>query len=450
MSEYALWALIIGILSTASLPLGSLIGMGTRPSARLVGALAAFGAGALLAALSVELVAPTMLHASEGIHERDGAIALLIGGVIGGVFFWILDQVLNAHGGYLRKTATAITYLGRRRTARNKQLVEHLAKSEVFRSIPPDHINLLVEKLRPVAFIPREVIFTEGSNGDRLYIIDEGEIELKRGGDLLGKFGAGNILGEIALLTGGPRTASATSLTATTALELTKEEFDHICQSAPDIGDAVRRLAGSRLEDLGRREAASAEASVKWANQAAQALRSGDRALTPAELRHAAHAQSGAPLAIWLGITLDGIPECFVLGATVLDIIHRQASGGQPTLLTVIPYTFLIGLILSNVPEALSSSVGLINQGWKKWKVLMLWTSLVVIGSILTMFGFYFGEDVPHIVEIGAEGMAAGAMLTMIAQTMIPEAVHLGGANVVGLSTLSGFLMTVAFKLIES
>jgi len=65
------------------------------------------------------------------------------------------------------------------------------------------------------------------------------------------------------------------------------------------------------------------------------------------------------------------------------------------------------------------------------------------------MFGFYFGEDVPHVIEVAAEGMAAGAMLTMIAQTMIPEAVHLGGANVVGLSTLTGFLLTAAFKLIE-
>jgi zinc transporter ZupT len=47
------------------------------------------------------------------------------------------------------------------------------------------------------------------------------------------------------------------------------------------------------------------------------------------------------------------------------------------------------------------------------------------------------------------QGLAAGSMLTMIAQTMIPEAVHLGGANVVGLSTLMGFLSAVAFKLLQ-
>jgi len=52
-------------------------------------------------------------------------------------------------------------------------------------------------------------------------------------------------------------------------------------------------------------------------------------------------------------------------------------------------------------------------------------------------------------VEVGLEGIAAGAMLTMIAQTMIPEAVHLGGSAMVGLSTLAGFLAAVGFKLVE-
>ena len=47
------------------------------------------------------------------------------------------------------------------------------------------------------------------------------------------------------------------------------------------------------------------------------------------------------------------------------------------------------------------------------------------------------------------EGLAAGAMLTMIAAAMIPEAVHLSGSRITGLSTLAGFLAAVAFKLLE-
>jgi hypothetical protein len=48
-----------------------------------------------------------------------------------------------------------------------------------------------------------------------------------------------------------------------------------------------------------------------------------------------------------------------------------------------------------------------------------------------------------------AEGLAAGAMLTMIAAAMIPYAVHMGKANAVGLSTLAGFLAAISFKLLE-
>ncbi len=449
MEQFALWALIIGILSTASLPLGSVLGMAFRPKASIVGALAAFGGGALLAALSVELIAPTMMNASQSDEGKHLAYALLVGGVLGGVFFWILDQLLNARGGYLRKTATAITYMSRSRSKRMSGLVKKLSVSTLFRSIPPAQIELLLQRLRPVVFNPLEVIFHEGSKGDSLFIIESGEITLTRDGKNIGNLTGGDIVGEIALLTGGARTATAKATILVTAMELNRHDFNAICEHAPEFEAAVRDLAGARLEELGHRDAALAELSSKWAEEASFAIRKGNHVPTAGELHQAAHEQSGAALAIWLGITLDGIPECFVLGATVLDTIHRQAAVGTPTLMSVMPYTFLVGLILSNVPEALSSSVGMLNQGWKKWKVLMLWTSLVVIGSILTMVGFYFGADVPHWLEVGAEGMAAGAMLTMIAQTMIPEAVHLGGANIVGLSTLAGFLMTVAFKLVE-
>ncbi len=449
MDQFALWALIIGVLSTASLPLGSVLGMAFRPKASIVGALAAFGGGALLAALSVELIAPTMMTASQSEEGRHLAYALLVGGVLGGVFFWILDQLLNARGGYLRKTATAITYMSKSRSKQMAGLVAKLSASQLFRSIPPAQIELLLPRLRHVVFNPQEIMFKEGSQGDSLYIIESGETHLTRAGEQIGKLSEGDIVGEIALLTGGPRMATARATSLVEAIELNRHDFEALCKHAPEFETAVRNLAGARLEELGRKDAANAEHSARWAEAASSALRKGSRVPTPGELHREAHAKSGAALGIWLGITLDGIPECFVLGATVLDIIQRQSQGGSPTLISVIPYTFVIGLILSNVPEALSSSVGMLNQGWKKWKVLMMWSSLVVIGSILTMVGFYFGKDVPHSIEVGAEGMAAGAMLTMIAQTMIPEAVHLGGANIVGLSTLAGFLMTVAFKLVE-
>ncbi len=65
-------------------------------------------------------------------------------------------------------------------------------------------------------------------------------------------------------------------------------------------------------------------------------------------------------------------------------------------------------------------------------------------GRTMRLFCLFFPTWV-----VFAEGLAAGAMLTMIAAAMIPEAVHLGNANAVGLSTLVGFLAAISFKLLE-
>ncbi|MBC7861476.1 MAG: hypothetical protein IAF38_00795 [Bacteroidia bacterium] len=83
------------------------------------------------------------------------------------------------------------------------------------------------------------------------------------------------------------------------------------------------------------------------------------------------------------------------------------------------------------------------------FKIMMMWMSLVLIIALGSMGGYFLGAEIPHEAMIAVEGLAAGAMLTMIAQTMIPEAVHIGGTKVVGLSTLIGYMSAVAFKIFE-
>ena len=125
-----------------------------------------------------------------------------------------------------------------------------------------------------------------------------------------------------------------------------------------------------------------------------------------------------------------------MIGAGLLTVVNAKLAHGPPAFLEVVPFTLIAGLFLSNFPEAMSSSVGMKSQGWSTPKILLLWSSLVIV----TALGSVVGAQVSHKLVIGIEGIAAGPMLTMIAQTMIPEAVHLGGPNVVGLSTLAGFL----------
>ena len=142
----------------------------------------------------------------------------------------------------------------------------------------------------------------------------------------------------------------------------------------------------------------------------------------------------GAPLAIWLGITLDGIPESLVIGASMTQA-HVSVS-------------LIAGLFLANYPEALSSSVGMRQQGMSYKRILFMWTSLMILTGIGAALGSLFFVDASPTSFALIEGLAAGAMLTMIAETMLPEAYFKGG-SVVGMSTLCGFLAAIFFKTLE-
>ena len=136
-------------------------------------------------------------------------------------------------------------------------------------------------------------------------------------------------------------------------------------------------------------------------------------------------------------------------GVTAM-VISKTVGETPPALMSLIPFTLIAGLFLSNLPEAFSSSIGMREQGWKVSKIVLLWLSLVLTSALSSYLGYVIGTNVSHVTIVFVEGVAAGAMLTMIAQTMIPEAVHMGGGSTVGLSTLAGFVASVAFKLLET
>lgn len=108
--------------------------------------------------------------------------------------------------------------------------------------------------------------------------------------------------------------------------------------------------------------------------------------------------------AIVLGSVLDGIPESFVLGFSVL-----QGS---------VSLSLLTGVVLSNLPEGMASTSGLHKAGWPTRRILAMW-GLVVLGSALAAG---LGHAVSDADSGGlAQAFAAGALLTMVADTMLPE-----------------------------
>jgi ZIP family zinc transporter len=116
----------------------------------------------------------------------------------------------------------------------------------------------------------------------------------------------------------------------------------------------------------------------------------------------------GSPLAIVLGSVLDGIPESFVLGLTVLQ-------GG-------VSVALLVGIVLSNLPEGLSSSSGLRIAGWTRARVVKMWLIVVAVSAVSAALGYALLDPTHGHTGAFAQGFAAGALLAMITDTMLPEA----------------------------
>ncbi|MDQ1688599.1 MAG: zinc transporter, family [Frankiaceae bacterium] len=135
----------------------------------------------------------------------------------------------------------------------------------------------------------------------------------------------------------------------------------------------------------------------------------------------------GAAGAIVLGSLLDGIPESVAIGVTLV--------GGGGVGVAVVAAVFL-----SNVPESLSAATGLQKAGHSARWILALWSGVTLISAASAAAGYGLLAHASGNVIAGIQAFAAGAILTMLADTMLPEATE-GGGSAVGLVTVLGFAM---------
>jgi ZIP family zinc transporter len=145
--------------------------------------------------------------------------------------------------------------------------------------------------------------------------------------------------------------------------------------------------------------------------------------------------EAGTALAIVLGIVLDGIPESAVIGLTLL-----QGEGVGAAL--------LVAVFLSNLPEAIAATTGLRVSGWRTRDILGLWLTVMLVSALASLAGYgLFGDASPDTIAF-VLSFAAGAILTMLADTMMPEAFERGG-KLVGLATTLGFGLAFAISAFE-
>jgi CRP-like cAMP-binding protein len=598
-------AFLLGLVSACSLPLGALTARFYKPGDRTIAFLMSFGGGALLAALTIDLAGPAL--------EKGHFYPLACGCIIGGLLFVILNQVVNNHGGFLRKASTTIFYLRGQRRRRHKQFIERMGRLDILHCLSAHDLQELADAATSQEFEAGMTLFRSGDPARYLYVVEEGAVELLDGeADTQSKVLQRNdAFGHMALLTGSPHATSAIAREDSIILMVPREALAHVLRSSAELRNALAEflhsqhvrqylsdvqqmpaerasesihsavvevhshgelpptaeLGGSeqfshivnkihrvdffaglpsnevheiasrvyrkqydrgytffyrgeqadrmfiiesgevglldaddthrsaiRLKEqeafgamsfiTGTRHAMTAVAAsdtsvwvllrvdfdqllnqcaglaraiqqflqrtdietylhnkhdfdpdmaASWVNRAVRSMDLGKLIPHASTLRATLGPQHAAPLAIWLGILLDGIPESLVIGASTL---HHNVS-----------LSLIAGLFLSNYPEALSSSVGMRQQGIGFSRILWMWTALMLITGIGAALGNLFFREAPDVVFSFVQGIAVGAMLTMIAETMLPEAYFKGG-SVVGFSTLLGFLAAIFFKSI--
>jgi ZIP family zinc transporter len=140
----------------------------------------------------------------------------------------------------------------------------------------------------------------------------------------------------------------------------------------------------------------------------------------------------GSGAAIFVGTLLDNIPESIILGMSL-------ALGGA------INVAFLAAVFVSNLPEGVAGTVNLVASGRSRRQIFWMWMILVLISAACAALGYAVVHWLPGAQGLYAQAFAAGAMLTMLADAMMPEAFEHGGKTV-GLFTALGFAVATVLS----
>jgi ZIP family zinc transporter len=131
--------------------------------------------------------------------------------------------------------------------------------------------------------------------------------------------------------------------------------------------------------------------------------------------------------ALMVGSLMDNIPENMALGISIV-------AGGTVNIVLI------AAIFISNFPEGLASSQGMKMNGKNSRQIILLWSIVVAIGTVSSLVGFSILAKVDKDLVAIALSYASGAILVMLAESMIPEAFDQGGSKI-GLATMAGFVL---------
>ena len=429
----------VGLATTSSVPLGVAVGLYVPISKRVLACILAFAAGALISALAIELAFQGAQHLHHLGFNARAAWAFVGGGfVAGAIIYYSAALFLEGKGAAVRYPSRFREYALGRKQEETKALIGLLSKCDLLRHLPAEEIQELLPSVRTRRVEPGETLFRAGDPGDALFIVAHGEVDVMAespgsgpvAGTTIAQLVAGHAFGEMALLSGGPRTATVRSVLGADLLEIGKADFERVIASNPEVSRAVRRLSHERA--ISNLSSGGSNPST-WARVAGDSLDHVSRAEANKMLTEAGH---GAGMAIVFGNILDTIPACLVIGAT----FHGLAS---------LSLTLMLGMFLGGIPEAAASAAMLRKAGYRAKVIFALWSTVLVAGVVAAAAGKVLIGSSESLAAIFFQALAGGAVLALVSHAMIPESIHQGGSLVV-LPTVAGFLAALYLPLVEA
>jgi CRP-like cAMP-binding protein len=425
----------LGLGTTSSSMLGAALGLYVDFPKKVLAGILAFAAGALIAALAIDLGfegARDLTRHGDNVHA---AWAWIAGGFASGaVIYYVTSLFLEEKGAALRYPSRFLEYaLHRKRQAVGDRLAM-LSQIDLLRQLPAEDIEPLVNRVQQRQVPPGEIVFSAGDPGDALYIVADGIVEVidETVHVPLAELGKGQAFGEMALLSGGTRTATIRAKTAVQLLVIGKDDFDRLLAENPSLDDKVRLLSHERA--LSNLRVAKVN-PARWTQTARESV---DRLSRNEEneLLLEASAGRGAGLAIVFGNILDTIPGCLVIGAK----FHGLES---------LSITLILGMFLGGIPEAAASGTMLSKAGFSNRTIFLLWSTVLAAGVVAAVAGKLLINGSESMAAVLAQAVAGGAILALVTHAMIPEALHKGGSAIV-LPAVGGFLVALYLSLIES
>ena len=238
MFETVFWnAFIAGIISACSMPLGAVTALFWKPKNRVLAFLIAFGGGALLGAVTIDLVGNA--------KEKGHIVELIVGSIIGSLFFIFVNQIVNHSGGFLRKPSTTLAYLTQRESRRFEQKISQLKRLELFQDLPQQWRQKLAECLRVAHYPKGTTLYRQGDPSESLYIIDQGKIDLldpQAGLTPFKHLVTNDIFGKLAFFTGSPHQRVAVVVEDTQLAVLSRSDFEELLEISAYVVEITEKM----------------------------------------------------------------------------------------------------------------------------------------------------------------------------------------------------------------